>query len=428
MADAHDSKSCEATHESSSLSSGTIMQKQHYKHIVILGGGFGGIYAFHTLHKRYHGDPSVKITIVNRTDYFLFTPLLHEVATGGVSRDSVMFNIRSFFDGCSAELVEAEARHIDFDKKIIATSAGDYHYDIVVYGLGAGTHFFNLSPEARARVLPLKTIEDAAAIKARLKNVFEDHHAPSIIVVGGGPTGVEVVVEALEFADTVKKSLKGDGDRRGHFYLVDAGTGLLPQFHATLGKQAKHILEERGIDVITRESVVDVHEHEAVCASGRRIPAHMVIWTAGVRARLIPCAPPPAVDEKGRIVVASTLQVQGHADAFAVGDAAAITCGGGVVPMAAQAAVQEGTVAGRNIIALLNGEPLEQFQYRHRGDLFSLGQWLAGAEIFGMRFFGHTAWFLWRTIYLSKIIGLRNKVRVMVEWTLNIFLPRDING
>lgn len=404
------------------------MQEKNRTNIVILGGGFGGVYAFHALHKRYHGDPSVKITIVNRTDYFLFAPLLHEVATGGVSRDSVMFNIRSMFDGCSAELVEAEAHGIDLEQKIIRTSAGEYHYDIAVYGLGAGTNFFNLSDEARSRVLPLKTIDDAAAIKARLKQIFEDNAKPSVVVVGGGPTGVEIIAEMREFADALKNSLQGNGKRAEQFILIDPGARLLSQFHAVLGERAKHILERRGMRIMLRESVADVRENEAVLASGKRIPAHIVVWAAGVHACPISFFPSVAVNKKGRIIILPTLQIPHYPEVFAVGDAAAVHDGENAVPMTAQAAVYEGKAAGRNIIALLDGTVLRPFSYRHKGNLFSLGQWLAGAEIFGVRFFGHTAWFLWRTVYLSKIIGLRNKIRVMVEWTLNIFLPRDINN
>ncbi len=398
------------------------------KKIVILGAGFGGVYAFHELHKKYHNDPSVRISIINKTDYFLFTPLLHEVATGGVSRENVMFNIHTMFDACLAELVEAEVQRIDVNKKIIATSKGMYPYDILVYALGAGTNFFTLSPEARARVYPLKTIDDAMAIKARMKEVFEREAHPSIAVVGGGPTGVEVVAEVREYAAALKKSFDCEDTKKEQLFLVDAGPRLLPHFHKDLGARARSILEKWGVRVVLNESVADARNNEVILKSGKRIPAHMVLWTAGVTANHILFSPALHVDAKNRIVVKATLQAPHHPELFVVGDAASVHTNAGMVPMTAQAAFAAGTHAARNIGAFLEKRALQPFHYRHAGDLFSLGQWLAGAEVFGFRFFGHIAWFLWRAIYLSKIIGIRNKVMIMVEWTLNIFLPRDINN
>lgn len=418
------------------------MDHQH-KTIVILGAGFAGVYAFLELHKQYHTDSTMRVMMINRTDYFLFTPLLHEVATGGVSPENALYNIHSILDCCAGDFLQADVQHIDLRKKIVTTSRGEVPYDVLLYALGASVTFFGLSEAARKQVLPLKTIDDAKRIKTRLIELFEHDETPKVVVVGGGATGVEVVAEAREYCDQLAHTFRRNfAPAQSSICLVHEGARLLPQFHSRLGEGAERILRDRSITVIRNDAVVDVNEQEVVLRSGRRIQTNFVIWVAGVAANYISTTPHLPLDAKDRIIVTPYLNLSGYPTVFVAGDAASIAIGDtffhlpeyfverrgntDTAPMTAQAAVAAGKAAGRNIRALLEGKPLTVFQYRHRGDLFSLGQWMAGAEIFGFRFFGHFAWWLWRTIYLSKIIGLRNKVNVAVDWTLNLFLPRDM--
>lgn len=392
-----------------------------FKRILILGGGFAGIHAFLRLHKRYHKDPSVEIRMVSKEDYFLFTPLLHEAATGGIGLDSVKFGIRSMLRCCLTDFIQASVLHVDLARKVVATTSGEVPYDVLVYALGAGTGFFSLDDDSKRHVIPLKTAADARRIKEYIVDLFEDNRPdPSVVVVGGGPTGVEAVAEVQEYFDTLRKLFhRTDGEA----HLIHAGDTLLPQFHADLGRKARGILEKRGVDVVLNAKVLSVDAHGVSLSGGRTIPARLVVWAAGVAANVVPFSPAIKTDAKGRIAVHATLQAIGHPEVFVAGDSA----GFDGVPMTAQAAVAMGTYAGDNIVAFLSGAPLRPFSYVHRGDLFSLGQWLAGAEIFGVRFFGHFAWWLWRTIYLFKMIGVRNKAKVMVDWTFNLFLPRDIS-
>lgn len=419
------------------------MMNREQKNIVILGAGFAGVYAFLELHKQYHADSTVRVTMINRTDYFLFTPLLHEVATGGVSPENALYNIHSILNCCAGDFIEAHIRHIDLRKKIVATSRGEVPYDVLLYALGASVAFFGLSEAARRQVLPLKTIGDAKRIKTRLIELFERDEAPKVVVAGGGPTGIEVAAEVREYCDQLAYTFRRNSrPAQSSICLVHAGARLLPQFHARLGERTERILRGRSITIIRNDSVIDVNEQEVVLRSGRRIQANLVIWAAGVAANYISITPHLLLDAKDRIIVTPYLNLLGYPDVFVAGDAASIAMGNNLphlppylverrgdantAPMTAQAAVAAGKAAGRNIRALLEGKPLTVFRYCHKGDLFSLGQWMAGAEIFGIRFFGHFAWWLWRTIYLFKIIGLRNKVNVAVDWTLNLFLPRDI--
>ncbi len=390
------------------------------KKILIVGAGFAGVYAFFELHKRYHADPSVSLSLISATDYFLFTPLLHEVATGGVSQENVAFTIYSMAP-CCLDFVKARVEKIDTAHKTVATSAGEFTYDYLVYALGAGTNFFGLPEQAQKRVLPLKTLADARAIKAHLVGLFKRGEMPHVVVVGGGPTGVEVAAEAHEYLEELIKTfriLKAPHALR----LVHGGSRLLPNFSAELGIEAAQVLRGRGVEIVANDAVVDVKESEVVLKSGKRLPTNVVIWAAGVVAHPVPFSSPVETDAKGRIVVTESLYLKNNPCVFIIGDAAAVVG----VPMTAQAAVAMGRAVGDNIARDIEGEPMKIFAYRHRGDMFSLGQWFAGAEIGGWRFFGHFAWWLWRTVYLSKVIGFRNKVKVMVDWTLNIFLPRDI--
>ena len=394
--------------------------KPNPRRILIVGGGFAGVYAFVRLHRRYHKDPSVELRMVSVSDYFLFTPLLHEVATGGITEESVKFNIRAMLDCCLADFVQASALHVDLAKRTVGTSEGSYPYDVLIYALGAGTGYFALPEDSRRHTVPLKTVLDARRIKARIVGLFEEPAEPSIVVVGGGPTGVEVAAEVREYFDTLRALFKRAD---GRVTVVQAGKRLLPQFHADLGAKAAHVLETRGVDVIVNGTVSSVDAHHVVLADRRQIPANLVIWAAGVIAHRIPFSPDVLADPKGRILVTPFLSLPDHPDVFVAGDAAGIDG----VPMTAQAAVAMGEAAADNAIAFLSAAKPVPFAYRHRGDLFSLGQWLAGAEIFGMRFFGHFAWWLWRTVYLFKIVGVRNRVKVMVDWTFNLFLPRNID-
>ena len=390
------------------------------KKILILGAGFAGIYAFFELHKRYHKDPSVSLRLISATDYFLFTPLLHEVATGGVSQENVAFNIYSMAP-CCLDFTKARVEKIDTAARSVRTTVGEFEYDYLVYALGAGTNFFGLPEAAQKRVLPLKTLADARAIKARLVGLFKQGEMPHVVVVGGGPTGVEVASEAHEYIEELMKTFRILKAPHA-LTLVHGGNRLLPNFSPQLGDNAASVLKKRGVEIVANDTVVGVDAAEIVLASGRRLPANVVIWAAGVKASPVPFSPAAETDAKGRLLVTESLYLKNDPRVFIVGDAAALDG----VPMTAQAAVAMGRASGDNIARDMEREPMKIFNYWHKGDMFSLGQWFAGAEIGGWRFFGHFAWWLWRTTYLSKVIGFRNKVKVMIDWTLNIFLPRDI--
>ena len=399
------------------------------KTVLIAGGGFAGGYAFLKLHAAYHKSEEVAIEMVSRENYFLFTPLLHEVATGGVSRDNILYNLRVILGCCLARFHRANIQQIDLSARTVHTSKGSLHYDVLIYALGSNAVLPHAAATRDARVVPLKRLEDAHNLKNGILNIFEQGEQPEFAVVGGGPTGVEIAAELNEFLKDICV-LFPDERRRVRLSLVHAGERLLPTFHSELGERAKVYLEKKGVAVFLNEKIVHITPREAVTERGASIPTALTVWTTGVSAHKVPFLPEVPIDSKKRILVTDYLNLKAFPEVFIAGDAASPPLFGkrGGLPMTAQAAVASGNAAARNAIAFLKGGPLRPFRYRHQGDLFSLGHWMAGAEIGGFRFFGHLAWWLWRTIYLSKLIGLRNKVRVAADWTMNLFLPRDLNS
>jgi NADH dehydrogenase len=251
--------------------------------------------------------------------------------------------------------------------------------------------------------------------------MFKAGEMPHVVVVGGGPTGVEVAAETHEYLEQLMRAFRILKAPHA-LTLVHGGDRLLPQFSPDLGKDAARVLKQRGVEIVANDTVVNVEDGAVLLASGRRLTANTVIWAAGVRANPVPFIPRVEVDAKGRLAVTEALYLTGDPRVFVAGDAAFF----GDTPMTAQAAVAMGRAVADNIACDIERAPMRAFSYRHKGDMFSLGQWFAGVEIGGFQFFGHFAWWLWRTVYLSKVIGFRNKVKVMVDWTLNIFLPRDM--
>ena len=394
------------------------------KKIVILGAGFGGVYTFLRLHQIYHHDPAVSISIINRDNYFLFTPLLHEVATGGVAQDNIIYNIRSLLDCCLARFIKAEVLEVDLESKEVHTDKGAIAYDVLVHALGADTNFFELDEQSRSRTFTLKKLADAKSIKNKIVDLFEDGpEAISIVVAGGGPTGVELSAELSELLEDLTTLFPERNEDDISLHLIHGETRLLSAFHTDLGDKARRVLDKKGVEVILKDPIVSIEEDTVTTKSGRRVAATMVIWTAGVKPNKISYLPELRTDKRGRIDVSEFLSVPERPEIFVVGDAAAIPG----MPMTAQGATASATAAADNIYYFLENKLQRRFVYEHKGDLFSLGQWMAGAELYRIRFFGHFAWWLWRTIYLSKVVGTRNKLKVAFDWTINLFMPRDLN-
>lgn len=424
--------------------------------IVIVGGGFGGVYTARHL-KPIVEKGIAEVTIINRDNYFLFTPLLHEVATGALSSHSVVEPIREILRGSNVHFVQAEVKGIDADKKLVKTSSGPIAYDYLVVSSGATTNYYGV-PGAEKYSLTLKDLSDAINIRTALikacekaamtTDIEERRRLLSVLIVGGGATGVELAAELIEFMrDTLcsyyHHACFDSGDMT--VTLVASSPDLLPVFPQEMRAIALEELKKRGVDVRLGVNVIEVANHEvrtgkpaviAPAAPGSPVPhitqtaviesvilAQTIIWVAGVAATQWDI--PGAERERGnRIKIDELLRVVGRPEIFALGDAS------GTYPMLAQVASQQAKIVARNITAVIESKPehMKPFSFKQKGLLASLGKWYAVGSIHGVTLKGPFMWWLWRTIYLFNFHSWRKRFRIAAEWTVDLFYPRDISS
>ena len=408
--------------------------------MVIVGGGFGGVYAAkHLLPLIKKGN--IGLTIISRNNYFLFTPLLHEVATGGLSPNSVAESLQEVFREAGANIIDAEVTEIDREKQTVRFGNRTLSYDYLVSATGAETEFHGVAG-AREYALPLKSLLDAVRIRGRIIEMFEKaarsgepkekKELLSFAVAGGGPTGVEFTAELAEFAcETLSAYFAGSGLKRSDvsITLASAATELLGELHPAFRRKAAEALRRKGVKLKLGTRIKEVTPFEMILQNEERIPELTVFWLAGVRATLPRFIQTPAFHPSGRVTVDECLRLSGEANVFVLGDAAAALSSGNAswpLPMLAQVAAEQGKIVAKNIGASIVGSALSPFVYRSKGMLISLGQWKALGEVFGVRISGALAWFIWRTIYLFKFLSWRKRFKIASEWTARLFYPRDI--
>jgi len=412
--------------------------------IVILGAGFGGVYV------AKHLRPAIKrgeidVTIINRTNNFLFTPLLHEVATGGLNPRNVAEPLREIFVGTNIRIVQGWAESIDSKKRTLVVQVdGDISttisYDYLVIATGAETAYYGIQG-AQEHTLPLKTLADAARIRNRVINMFEEAGSTqdetkrrellSFVVVGGGATGVEVAGELTEFIDGIVERYQYCQKTDPKVILVHAGKELLEQFKPSLRKTAQRQLTKEGIDVRAETFVTEVTNEGLILKSGDTIKASTIIWSAGVRALVPKFTDAQPTLTGGRLAVDNYFRILADTHIFAMGDAAAyIDTAAGPnarpIPMLAQAAQSQAKTVAANILAAVHGLQMQEFHYRSKGAMVSVGQWFAIGEIYSMNIAGIFTWWLWRTVYLFKFASWKKRVRIAFEWFVDMFFPRDI--
>lgn len=398
--------------------------------IVIIGTGFGGLYTYLTLRKKAKAL-SLQITLINRTNHFLFTPMLHEVATGGLQPQNIVESIRQIIrKDAQTHFLEATVESIDTQAKCIQTTKGQVIYDQLVIATGATTNYYD-TPGASANTFVLKDLMDAERLKQHVIQLFErlpnDTSPISLAIVGGGATGVELAGELSELLFETFHSYYGKEDRRRmELHLIHRSEKLLQAFHPDLRRAAAKILEKKGVKLHMKTSVTEVGEQEVRLSDGSRLSTQGVIWVSGVKPSFPNIIPPPLL-EQARLSVDPSLRMREVDGVWVVGDCAASKdVNGQLYPMLAQVAVAQGRHVAENIVHHLQREPLVPFQHRSLGNLVSLGQYHAVADFSMVRISGFVAWFIWRTIYLSKFSSWSKRVRIAVDWTLNFFYPRDI--
>jgi len=411
------------------------------KRIVILGGGFGGVYAAIHLEKLLARVEAVEILLVSHDNFFLFTPMLHEIAASDLEITNIVNPLRKLLR--KVEVLVGEVKEIDLPNKRVLISRGyrnhsqEIDYDHLVIALGSITNFYDI-PGLVDLAVPMKSLRDAIQLRAQILGHLEEANFEcnpaerqsllTFIVAGGGFAGVETVAALNDFVRDALPFYPNLSEGMLRVVLVHSGLVILPELGESLGRHTQKLLERRGVEIQLNTRVKSMTENKVFLAYTPPIPCRTLVWTAGtVPSPLI--SPLPCAKQRGRIAVNQFLQVPDWSDVWAVGDCAFvpdIKNPGKSHPPTAQHAIREGKVVAQNIAAAPLGRPGKPFSFKTIGLLASIGRRTGVARIFGYNFSGFLAWWIWRTIYLSKLPGLDKKVRVAFDWTLDLIFPKDV--
>ena len=409
------------------------------KQIVILGGGFGGVYTARCLEKLLRRDEA-DISLVNRENYWVYQPMLPEVISGSIALTDVVAPIRRLCP--RTNLIMREAEDIDLKNRVVTVSPGfrprqkKIPYDYLVIALGELTNFYGM-PGMLENAMPFRTLADAIALRNHVIHVLEEADVEedadlrrrllTFVAGGGGFSGVEVIAELNNFVRSVKKNYLRLQDESVRCVLVHSRDRILPEMADPLALFAQKILRKRGVEIILNDRLVAATSEKAILKSGLEIPSKTIIST-------VPATAPPVLakldcaKDKSKLLVSTALELQGYeGQVWALGDCASIkTISGKSVPPTAQHATREATTCAINIARAIRGGTPAGFAFEGLGTLGSLGHGSAVAQIFGLKISGLLAWFLWRTIYLAKIPGIKSKVRIGMDWLLHLLFPPDL--
>jgi NADH:ubiquinone reductase (H+-translocating) len=394
--------------------------------VVVVGGGFAGLNAVKSLSKI---KPPVRVTLLEQHNYHLFQPLLYQLATGVVQPADIAHPVRGIVRRYRRAGVRmATVSGVDLDaREVLTEEGGRFGYDYLVLAAGATTATFGI-PGVEEHGFPLKSMPDALRLRAHLLHQFEladndpaqiERGALTVVVGGGGPTGVEMAGALHELFKHVLVHDFPDLDiNHARVVLLEAMDHLLAPFHPSSRQHALDILRKRGVEVRLGQALERATPDEVVLKDGTVIPTRTLVWGAGVRAH--PLADVLGLEQTrgGRIVVGEDLSVPGRPEVFVVGDLAGAGDGkGGLLPQVAQPAIQEARHAAQNIQRTLRGEPRTGFEYKDKGIMATIGRNAAVTELpSGARFKGVLAWYMWLALHLAYIIGFRSRVAVLVNW------------
>ena len=382
------------------------------KKVVVVGGGFAGLNAARTLR-----DADVEIVIVDRRNFHLFQPLLYQVAMAALNPSDIAYPIRSVFrrQDNVRQVLLGEVTSVDVDNRTIQVGGDQLAYDILIVATGA-THSYFGNPEWEANAPGLKTVEDALEIRAKVLKAFEEAEADprradellTFVVVGAGPTGVELAGALVEIAaHAMGREFDRVDPTTAKVILVEGAGRVLPPYPEVSSASARRQLEDLGVEVRTDALVASIDDKGVTLKSGERIEAATVLWAAGVQASPVG-AMVGDTDRSGRVLVDDDLSVPGHREVFVVGDLAAVDGVPGVAPAAIQMGKHVGEVIG-------SGER-KPFRYVDKGSLATIGRARAVADIRGLRFGGFFAWLAWLVIHIFYLIGFRNRFFVLAGW------------
>ena len=395
--------------------------------VVIVGGGFGGLYAARALKR-----DEVDVLLLDRTNHHLFQPLLYQVATATLAPSDITAPIRWLLrKQRNATVLMEEVAHVDTSRRVVATTDGREHaYDYLILATGARHAYFS-HPEWEPLAPGLKSIDDAIELRRRILTAFEraeriddaEERAAwlNVVVVGGGPTWTELA----GMLPTIARHGLGHDFRRidptsARVILVEGGPKILSSYPDELSEHARRDLANLGVDVRTETLVSEIGEHHVV-AGTERIHTHTILWAAGNAASPLGRDLHARLDRAGRVEVEPDLTISGHPEVFVIGDLAATTTNGKSVPGVAPAAMQMGRHAAKNIRRDLEQRERVPFRYRNKGDLATIGRYRAIADFGRLRVTGSLAWWFWLFLHIMYLAGFRNRVSVLVEWAYSYF-------
>lgn len=402
-------------------------------HIVIIGGGFGGLYAARSL--KY---APVQVTLIDRRNFHLFQPLLYQVATGWLSPADIASPLRAVLKRQrNAQVLLAEATDIDVANRRVILKDGEVNYDTLIVATGARYNYFG-HPQWETLAPSLKTIEDATEIRRRILFAFEaaereadPEHVRSwltFVIIGGGPTGVELAGTLGELAkDTLRHDFRRVNSAESRILLVEGADRILPAYPADLSAKATAALARLGVSVRAGATVTDVQSDAVILRSNEQdeqVTTRTVIWAAGVQAsplgRILATATGAELDRAGRVIVAPDLSIPGHPDILVIGDLAqSRDQNGQPLPGVAPVAMQQGSYVAELIRHRLRGQTLPPFHYNDRGNMAIVGRAEAVADINGWHFSGFLAWLAWLFIHLINLVEFENRLLVVTQWAWN---------
>jgi NADH dehydrogenase len=408
--------------------------------VVIVGGGFGGVFAGSELETALVGRDDVEVLLVSRENYFVFQPMLPEVISGSIGITDLVSPLRRLLPRTSVHVREVE--RIDLEGKQIWLAPGAHPhahavpFDHLIVAPGNVTDFRGL-PGLPEHALPFKNLADALEVRSRVIHALEEADIESedpalrrqlltFVVAGGGFSGVEVVAELNDFVRDVARSYRSIRPEDLRVVLVHAGDRILPEVTEKLGLYAQRLLASRGVELRLKARLKSASGDRAVLSDGTVIETKTLVST-------IPSSPHPLVDalpvakERGKIKVDGSMRVEGHPNVWSLGDCALVpTANGEPCPPTAQHATRQARTLARNLLATIDGQPLATFDFKGLGKMGALGRRNAVAEVFGISVSGFLAWFLWRTIYLAKLPGWGRRAKVAASWTFDLFLPTEL--
>jgi NADH dehydrogenase len=397
-------------------------------HVVIVGGGFGGLTAAKLLR-----NAPVQVTMIDRTNHHVFQPLLYQVATAGLSAADIAAPIRSVVGRPSnVEVLMDEVTGVDTQGRRVLMGGRSVAYDYLVLATGANYNYFS-HPEWEAVAPSLKTLADAMDIRRRILSAYEAAEQETdpdrrralmtFVLVGAGPTGVELAGAIAELAHrALARDFHSIQPKTSRILLLEAAPRILGAFPEDLAQKAQAKLEQMGVDVRTGAKVESVDE-DGVFVAGERIPSKTIIWTAGVTASPAGRWLGAEIDRAGRVKVQPDLSVPGHPNVFVIGDTMTLTDRTGrPLPGVAQVAIQQGEYVASLIRRRVKGEPAPPpFHYRDKGNLATVGRSFAILDMHGFKLSGFLAWVLWLCIHIFFLIGFRNRLVVLTDWAWNYF-------